>query len=234
MLQQWIAPYTRIAGAGDARTLRRRRLPRLLILLPVVLCACASSGASGARGAAPAAKDPPNATQPREVLDEQSGLTLIVVQHPILFARTRTDVAVNARDYVTLVAVEEDRSGKYTGWLIAHQWSTVDPRMEDGAATVRSRLHIFADDREFTLARAEPDPMILARGDLLFAPRGTHTRSAAFAVDDATLRFIASAGRLMLRVGDEALAPAYGLWDDGRPALQGLLAEVGTPRSPGR
>jgi hypothetical protein len=232
MHQQRIATRTRLHTTRCPRRRRRPPLRGLLAVLPAVLCACAAPSANSIKTAP--APDPVNAAQPHEVLDEQSGVTLIVVQRPILFARARTDVAVNARDYLTLVAVEEDRSGKYTGWLIAHQWSTVDPRMEDGMATVRSRLHIIADDRELSFTRAEPDPLILARGDLLFAPRGARARSAAFAVDDATLRFIAASSHLMLRIGDDALAPAYGVWEDGREALQGLLAEVGQPRSAGR
>ncbi len=207
------------------------RTRALLLAIPALLCACASSATKPATAGGGSTSA---IAQPREVLDEQSGVTLIIVEHPILFARARTDVAVNARDYLTLVACEEDRSGKYTGWLIAHQWSTVDPRMETGSATVRSRLHIIADDRELTLTRAEPEPLILARGDLLFAPRASASRSAAFAVDDATLRYIASASRLKVRLGDDALAPAYSIWDDGREALQGLLAEVGEARAPGR
>jgi len=47
-------------------------------------------------------------------LDDSSGSTLFVVQQPLLFARSRSDLAANARDYVTLVALQEDRSGKYS------------------------------------------------------------------------------------------------------------------------
>jgi hypothetical protein len=40
----------------------------------------------------------------------------------------RVDVAANARDYATVVAVEANRSGKYSQYLL-HRWSTVDRRM---------------------------------------------------------------------------------------------------------
>jgi hypothetical protein len=178
-----------------------------------LLCACASSG-------------PAHSTT---VLDESSGLTFIVVQRPMVFARARSDVAANARDYLTLVAAEEDRSGKYTAWLIVHRWSTVDPRMQRDSGSNPSQLRIIADDRDLTLRRADPDPAILGRRDLLFAPHGADTRSAAYLVDEATLRYLATSRRLLLRVEDDSALPAYSVWDDGRDALRTLLSEAAGP-----
>jgi hypothetical protein len=178
-----------------------------------LLCACATT--------------PP--TQPKEVLDESSGVTLFVVQRPMVFARPRSDVAANVRDYVTLVAAEEDRSGKYTAWLIAHRWSTVDPRMERRPVPGQLVLHLIADDRELTLKPAEPAPAMLARGDLLLAPPVSGAQSAAYAVDEATLRYIATSTRLLLRVDEDTALPVYAVWNDGREALQALLLEVGSP-----
>ena len=152
----------------------------------------------------------------------------------MVFARSRIDVAANARDYLTLVAAEEDRSGKYTAWLIVHRWSTVDPRMQGDAGSSQSQLKIIADDREITLHRAESDPAILARRDLLFTPHGSGTRSTAYAVDEATLRFIASSPRLLLRDGDSTALPPYTVWGDGREALRSLLTEAGGPGKTGR
>jgi hypothetical protein len=178
-----------------------------------LLCACASSGPAHSKA----------------VLDESSGLSFIVVQRPMVFARARSDVAANARDYLTLVAAEEDRSGKYTRWLIVHRWSTVDPRMQHDPGQNPSQLRIIADDRELTLRRAEPDPAILARRDLLFAPHGSGAQSAAYPVDEATLRYIAFSRLLLLRVGDDTALPAYSVWADGRDALRSLLSEAAEP-----
>ena len=64
-----------------------------------------------------------------EIFDEETGSTLLVVSKPLVFARDRSDVAAHARDYATLVAVEDDRSGQYTQYLLLYRWSTVDRRM---------------------------------------------------------------------------------------------------------
>ena len=186
----------------------RSRLTTAITLVLPLLAACA-----GARN-----------TQPREVLDDSSGSTLFVVQQPLLFARSRSDLAANARDYVTLVALQEDRSGKYSSWLIAHRWSTVDPRMGGQSASVTAPLRIIADDRELIFKPATPPPTLLQNRELIFAPRGAGAQSAAYAVDVPTLRYLATASRLALRYGDDALSPAYSLWDDSRSALQELLS----------
>jgi len=162
-------------------------------------------------------------TRPREFLDETNGLTLFIVHSPLVFARPRTDVAVNARDYATLVAVAEDRSGKYAIWLISHRWSTVDPRFAGQPDPQPSTLHLTADDRELVLHPTSPTPTLLENRNELFAPR--QSLSAAYALDASMLRFIASAHLLSLRYGDDQVPLAYTLWDDQRAAIQALLEQ---------
>src|SRR5271166_5150396 len=78
--------------------------------------------------ALPACTGTPRAPS-QQVLDEQSGNTLLIVKQPLVFARERIDVAAHARDYATLVAVEVDASGSYHDYLLLYRWSTVDKRM---------------------------------------------------------------------------------------------------------
>src|SRR5579864_5666129 len=66
-----------------------------------------------------------SASASTEIFDEQTGSTLLVVSKPLVFARDRSDVAAFARDYATVVAVEDDRSGEYTQYLLLYRWSTV-------------------------------------------------------------------------------------------------------------
>ncbi len=158
-----------------------------------------------------------------ELLDESTGTTLIVVREPIVLARTRTDVAANARDYLTLVAVQEDRGGKYTNWLLVHRWSTVDPRLVPEDATMPLRLRLFADGRELTFQPLDPVPRALQRGEGLFRPKRAVSRSAAYTVDVATLRYLGMAQVLSARFADDALPSSYTMWQDGRAALQAMV-----------
>lgn len=192
-----------------ARALNRA----LLMMLLPLLGACA----------------PHRASRPLELLDESSGALLTIVRRPIICARSRTDVAANARDYVTLAAAQEDRSGRISDWLIVHRWSTVDPRFSGDAGVGSGRLRIVADDRVLTLAPAVPAPSLLARRRELFAPPNGRGLSLAYAVDRSTLRYLASAHSLSLRFTDDALPLDYTVWDDGRPALQAWLSDTGPP-----
>ena len=173
-----------------------------------------------------------HAPQPREVLDERSGATLIIAQRPIVLARTRSDVAANARDYLTLVGLQEDRSGRFTTWLIAHRWSTVDPRIAADRGVGAGRLRIIADDREVLLSPAAPAPPLLERGDLLFGPTTARTQSYAFPIDVPTLHYLAGAQILSANFPDDALPIPYGIWQDGRSALMALVTEAEAPARP--
>ncbi len=161
---------------------------------------------------------------PHEFLDETTGSTLVIVQAPIVFARARTDVAANARDYVTLVTVLEDRSGKYQLWLIAHRWSTVDPRFGGHPGHQEPQLNLLADDRTVSLDPTLPAPALLAHRAELFTPPGA--RSAAYAVDADLLRYVGSARLLSLQFRDDPSASTYTLWHDERPAMQALVNQV--------
>jgi hypothetical protein len=139
-------------------------------------------------------------------------------------ARSRLDVAANARDYLTLVGIQEDRSGRYSTWLIVHRWSTVDPRIAADHGVGAARLRIIADDREVLLSPADPAPPLLARGDLLFGPRAARVVSFAYPIDVPTLRYLAGAQSLTANYPEDGLPIAYGLWQDGRGALRALAA----------
>jgi hypothetical protein len=194
-------------------TRQRRRIHTAtlwaLLLLPVLplFAGCASTS-----------------TAPHEFLDQNTGSTLVIVQAPIVFARARTDVAANARDYATLVTVLEDRSGKYQLWLIAHRWSTVDPRFGGPLADREPQLQLVADDRTLSLDPTLPAPTLLAHRDQLFTPSGA--QSSAYAVDADLLRYIASTRLLSLQFRDDPSESVYGLWHDERPAMQALLKQV--------
>jgi hypothetical protein len=187
----------------------------------------------GLLSALPACTAPPT-THPRELLDESTGLTLIVVQQPTVFARARTEAAANARDYATLVAVREDRSGKYSDWLIVYRWSTVDLRFGGSAGHTPGALHLIADDRDFALQAGTPSPSLLRRRDGLFAPPNQDAVSTWYAVNAEDIRYVASAQTVSLRYSDDAYPIAYSLWKDGRPALRdwlGARTSGGVPSS---
>ena len=173
--------------------------------------------------------DDGSGNSPRELLDENSGSTLIVVRRPIVLARSRTDLAANVRDYVTLVVTQEDRAGKYSTWLIVHRWSTVDARIDSMRALASGNVLLIADGRSVSLAPVDHPPSFANRGDLLYAPP-TKVNSWVYQADLPTLRYIAAARDLSLRFVDDGYPIAYGIWQDARRELQELLDSAVAPQ----
>jgi hypothetical protein len=159
----------------------------------------------------------------QEILDEQSGNTLLVVAAPLEFARERTDVAAHARDYATLVAVEIDSAGTYSDYLLVFRWSTVDPRMSPPPGPEQGLLRILADGRDFELEPLAQLPISLAKRRELHMPPHAEVVAHAYPADAATLRYLASSRTLAVRLPQERLEAPFALWGDGRAALRDFL-----------
>jgi len=162
----------------------------------------------------------------REILDEQTGNTLFVAAKPLMFARERTDVAAHARDYVSLTAVAVNESGKYSDYLLAYRWSTVDRRMSPLPEPSAGELRILADERTIGLEPLPSIPADLVSQAQFRAPNHGDAVVLAYKVDLPTLRFIAASRSLSLRLPREALDTPFGLWRDGRSDLS-RFAEAG-------
>ena len=165
----------------------------------------------------------------REIFDEQSASTLTVVGKPLVFARERSDVAAHARDYVTLVAVEEDRSGDYNQYLLLYRWSTVDRRMSQPPGPDAGALHMLVDGRPIDLLPLGSVPIGLTQRRSFHVPAHSDAVPRAYRVDTATLHFIASSRDLTLRMPQETLDMPFTLWEDGRAALNQFLQQAVGP-----
>ena len=163
----------------------------------------------------------------REILDEQTGNTLFVGAKPLVFARERSDVAAHARDYVTLMAVAVNESGRYTEYLLLHRWSTVDRRMLSPPDPSASELRILAEGRKIDLAPLDEVPMSLSSRPELHGPKHGDAITRAYKVDLETLHFIAESRTLAVRMPQESLNIPFGLWADGRASLTQFVAAQG-------
>jgi hypothetical protein len=160
----------------------------------------------------------PVVPQQQEYLDEQTGATVNAVDSPLVFARERTELAANLRDYVTLSAASVNRGGKVEYVLVAYVWSTIDARYAPASALVDSLL-LVADDRRVKLSANGKTPAELGIAREVHAPPGQDVKPLVFPTDLGTLRFIAAARSLAAQVTLGADTVSYELWDDQRPAL---------------
>jgi hypothetical protein len=110
----------------------RRKPTAAVILAAIVTTGCVNTEVPG----------------PREYLDERTAATITVAGEAMVFAYDRPELGVNARDYVTLTAVDVNSSGRHALHLAGYAWSTLDKR---GVPEGDSRYEIVADDRTLPL-----------------------------------------------------------------------------------
>ncbi len=166
--------------------------------------------------------------QPLSHLDERTGITLTLVDAPFILARERRDIAANARDYLTLVAATRNESGRITPALLAYRWSTIDTRSAPTAPGTDLPLVILADGRDIRLAPMPSIPREFQPSDAhdLWRPDVTQVATTVYRIDVATLRFIAQSARVSAFYDVPQDALPYGVWRDGRAALERLAAAL--------
>lgn len=166
--------------------------------------------------------------EPRTVLDERSGASLTVVDQPLVLARERRDVAVQARDYLTLVAAEINESGKRRLLWVLHQWSTIDARATGLRPARSTPLVLVADGRDMRLVPIDDsDALRYLANPLLRAPEDANAVTTVYAIDAATLEYVATCNHLSAALPESGLTLPFGPWSDGRPALRRFVAQVG-------
>lgn len=174
--------------------------------------------------AAPAARGADLA--PREYLDQETAATVTVVAQPLVFAYARTELAANARDYVTLAAAAVNRGGKVSFVGIAYFWSTVDPRMRTDPLPAPEPLILQADDRRIELKLRGQSAHDAGIGVPTHAPPGPPVMPDVYGIDLPTLRFIAEARRLTLLADSGGTRLSYRLWGDQRAALRAFVRRM--------
>lgn len=169
--------------------------------------------------------------EPVVVLDERTGASLTVVDQPLIFARARRDIAVQARDYITLVAAEMNVSGDRRLAWVAHQWSTIDARATDFQPTPGDALLLVADGRDLRLLpMSGRDAADLAQNRALLRPDDANVTTTIYAVDAATLEYAATSLTLSAAFPESRLALPFAVWTDGRRAILRFLERTGNTR----
>ncbi len=167
--------------------------------------------------------------EPLEYLDPDTAATVTVVAQPLVFANPRTELAANARDYVTLAAAAVNRGGKLSYVGIAYFWSTVDPRMRTDPLPAPQPLILQADDRRIELRLRGQSAHDAGIGVAVHAPTGAAGPPSVYALDLATLRFIAEARELTVLAESNGTVLRYPLWDDRRAALRAFVRRMSGP-----
>lgn len=165
----------------------------------------------------------------QEFTDTRTALTIIGAAEPLVVSHEEPSLAVNARDYLSLGAIEVNRLGDYEHYLVVVAWSTIDRGRIRGMSSqpvVPERLQLRLDGRTFKLvAGTEPDPV---RDRELYPTPAAASARRYFRVDAPTLRAMVGAKVLQVRVdrGEEGTA-VYTPWGlRGVKALQRFAERV--------
>ena len=191
------------ARGASART----AAPRSAVLAAMALLAgCASSPGAGTR----------------EYLDEHSAATVTVVQPGITFARDRTDLAVHARDYFTIVPVDVNRMGTHDRYFYCMDWSTIDKRATRETTAASRQYQLVADGRAIPLT-----PTAKSLRELGVVERPVEHQADATAVllvplDSDVIAYVSQATTLRVVLDDAGTTFRYDLWSGDPGALARL------------
>jgi hypothetical protein len=172
--------------------------------------------------AAACSNTPPS---PHNFLDEHTGITVSVVGAPTLFARVHTDAAAPVRDYLTLVALQNDNAGKYTVMLLLYRWSAFYRGASPASGQSAERLLVEVDGQSIELQALDRVPTDIPRPKELFVPETSDVAMSAYLTDLQTLRRIALSHELLIRLPQDPLDAPFSVWRDGRPALAQFVKE---------
>ena len=163
----------------------------------------------------------------RQYVDEITAASITVAVEPLIFARERTDLAANARDYVTLTSVEVNVMGKRSYLWSAYIWSTIDRRDRQELVVPGDELVLVADGRPIAL---RSDAKTLREHGIGQPPTRAPVRAAVpalFAADPESIGYVARAGELHLELIHAGSNDSFVLWKDGRAALRAFSEALG-------
>jgi hypothetical protein len=164
----------------------------------------------------------------REYLDQSTAVTIVVVSKPFVFARERSDLAVNARDYLSLTPLQVNRSGDRHLYWFGFRWSTIgsrnrEPPVKDGVEYV-----LLADGRPIALRPVGRSLREVGIGELPLRSPSRHATPVLFAADAEILNYAAAATEVSVHLIYEDQNEAFELWRDARHTVREFLDELAT------
>jgi hypothetical protein len=143
-----------------------------------------------------------------------------VAARGLVFARTRPEYAVNARDYLTLVPVEVNRAGAHVLYFYGYAWSTVD---KPARSETPVQFEIVADGRQIPLTPSPATPHALGFGEAPVEQPARGARTLVVVTNREVLQFLVRAQDLSVLGTHDGIGERYDLWDDGRSAIEDFL-----------
>lgn len=163
------------------------------------------------------ASQPPDSV--RQYLDERSAATVTVAAGSLVFARDRPELAVHARDYLTLVPVDVNRGGKHVLYFYGYIWSTIDKRRLPAADDRTGQFELVADGRRIPLVAVKAGPRDLGLAQRPVPAPADSAELLIAITNRETLEFLAAAATIHAAAQHDGISDRYDLWKDNRELL---------------
>jgi hypothetical protein len=162
----------------------------------------------------------------REYVDQATAVSITVPLDSLVFARTRTDLAVNARDYITLAPLEINRTGHRSYFWSGYVWSTIDRRGRQPVLAPDARLVLVADGRPIPL---QADGKTLREQGVGQPPTPVPVRTATAVIFQARpeeIAYVARAEELRIETIQGDVSEPFLPWKQPREGLREFVARL--------
>jgi hypothetical protein len=163
-------------------------------------------------------------SNPRDLLDERTGITVSVVGAPIELEREPNGAV--AHDFLTLVAIQKDDEGKHTALILLYRWAVYYGGSPFAPGAGSGELLIDVDGHSIDLQPLAQLPVGLPGPKDLFVPDTSQSAMRAYVTDLETMRLISTSHELIVRLPKESPTGSFMLWHDGRPALRQFVEHL--------
>lgn len=183
------------------------------------LCSIVATMTSLALGAC--ASRPPDGA--REYLDEVSAASVTVAPGGLVFARERPELAVHARDYITLVPIDVNRSGRHALYFCVYVWSTIDKRGLLRRDAAPDEIELLADGRPIPLLPVAATPRELGLAERPVRPPSDSAQLIIVPTDRETLEYLSRATVVRALAWHDGVSDRYDLWAGSSHSILALL-----------
>jgi hypothetical protein len=160
----------------------------------------------------------------REYVDETTAASITASTRALIFARERTDLAVNARDYITLVPVEINRSGKRACFWSGYLWSTIDRRKRESWLAKGDELVLLADGRPMPLRNSTTTLRDQGVAEPITPSPARRAIAVLFAVNPEEIAYVSHASQVRIELLHAGTTETFTLWK-GQPDTLSTFAE---------
>jgi len=159
----------------------------------------------------------------RQYLDEVSAATVTVAPGALVFARERPELAVHARDYITLVPLDVNRSGKHSLYFYVYVWSTIDKRRLPTNDAATGQIELVADGKQIPLIASKATPRELGLAESPVRAPSDSARLLIAPTDRETLEFLSRATAIHAVEQHGGGGDRYELWAGSTGSIVALL-----------